>query len=262
MTNPAEGKIPVIACIGGAYEFLVANFAQMLPVMVLLAVASIAVNMALPPSILTFFAFSIVLAPFQAAFLRKAIHQKFEGFFGIQLGRDEFNIMAVNLMLLGLFILLSLIASVVLAFILSIILANAGIQAEDLEDIQATPEMVMQMLAENLSSLDIFMLSLVGFALLFGLAWISARLALAQAATIGSGQIKVLETWEWTKGNALRLILTFLAVIIPFQLANLLLLPIGPGGVVVLMAIISAIGALAQSGLSAILYQGLKPTGE
>jgi len=55
--------------------------------------------------------------------------------------------------------------------------------------------------------------------LLLGLLWISMRLLLVGAATIGERRMLVFETWSWTKGNALRLLAAVALLIVPLLLA-------------------------------------------
>jgi hypothetical protein len=108
------------------------------------------------------------------------------------------------------------------------------------------------------------------------LLWLGARLSLAAPATIAGGKARILETWEWTKGNAWRImavnvtvgLLAFAAFVVALTVPMALL---GLGGgqkpsapAAFILAYISGfvgllVGAGPMAAAGAYLFKGLRP---
>ncbi|WP_269716379.1 hypothetical protein [Caulobacter sp. NIBR2454] len=63
-------------------------------------------------------------------------------------------------------------------------------------------------------------MTLVLLAALIGLAWLSIRLSLALPATAAEGKVRLISTWDLTKGNAWRIFVAYLVISAPVLLVT------------------------------------------
>ena len=115
-------------------------------------------------------------------------------------------------------------------------------------------------------------LSIVFAAGLGGLAFLALRLLLTGAATVKTGQVMVFRTWQWTKGDVLRLGTASLAThVLPFlagYAANLMIISmIGQGDVALFASGITGLALqapfiLSGHGLAVAALQAVHPAGD
>jgi hypothetical protein len=126
------------------------------------------------------------------------------------------------------------------------------------------PEMLERALNETLVSPAGSLSALALFAILV---FVSARLLMVNAATIGERRIVFLQTWSWSKGNVTRVIAALFLTALPVAALQLLFLFSGfqPGnlaGAIAVSYVGSLLGLIAGipvTALGANLYKGLRP---
>ena len=283
-----RGKLPVGEVAGAAYEFLFQNFVRSIPALLVLLVVNIAVAYmfyrTLEPIVAAAGAFSpahlvrllgwfimyLAQIAVTAMLIRLAVTGESSGFFGLQLGGDEFRLLAANVLLALLVGIIVLVGFFLLGAFGLGALASA---AEGVLD-----ETAIANLLQTPAGLILMGLLIAGFVALM---WAGLRLTCFSGATVMEGRIMVFQTWSWTKGNVWRILAVFLIVMVPINFGILLIAAsigaaLGVTGDPVLeqwslnqylaqallQSVISAPVIVAQGGLMGLLYKGFSPSGD
>lgn len=269
----ADGKVPILESARAGYAFMRGSLRTVGPAAVAAAAVS-GLAQAIPPGSgaalveITSLAVSVM---FSAFVLRLALRGDSAGFYGLRVGRDEANL-AGAMIWVGFFFLILLLIGL---FVFSIGIVGAARSAGvNLEALAGDPE------AMSAAALKIIreapLLWLLGLAGLAVLVWLSARLALVSAATIGEGRIMGFSTWSWTKDNALPIIGAMVLVSLPLSfalafviglLSSLLQVQDLAAASPLARGVVGFIAGLGQylfvlpaaNGLMAHLYKGLRP---
>lgn len=271
------GKVPILETVAEAFAFLRRDYRQMLPVAAIgaaLYTPFAAVAALNAPAPLLDFAAALTQVPVAAAYYRRTLTQPNEPM-RFRLGMEEARLALVYV---GIAFVLMLIALVGLMFVMGVVLPalllRAGVRQEALQGL--TREQITEQVSAALSADGVLMLAALGVLVLGVLLWIGARLSLAAPATIAGGKARILGTWEWTRGNALRImavnlivgVLAFgafiLALTIPMQLLGM-----GSGAkpsvpAAFVLSYISGfaglvLGAGPMAAAGAYLFKGLRP---
>jgi hypothetical protein len=275
MAAGEAGKVPVLEVVQAAYGFLAANWSALIPACLVMAAAgaaSLSVSLGPGPGPLALASVISVLAGavFAAAVLRRALRPDEAGGGTPRFGADEFRLIGVSISLFLMFLPLVTLAVFVLT---AVVAGRVASSPEAMQELAADPQKLADAIAASMSpagqmAFSGFILLLTAIAL-----WLTVRLSLVSAATIGERRMVVLQTWGWTKGNLLRVLaamaLTFLPAMLVRGAVTSLLTPDaeGPlrlsvttaaliGGVQGFVAALTTIPALA---LAARLYAGLRP---
>jgi hypothetical protein len=274
---PPQGKAPILECVREGFSFLARDWRLILPVSLVGAAALTPLEVwgdagaRMPATLLG----ALVQVPVLAAFYRRALSRGAEPL-ELRAGRDELNLAAVSAALAFLFVIVFVIGMILIATALAVL----GIGSEsELESLQRLPtEEAAKRFGELLGS-DGQLVLMVSVAALAGFAiWLSARLALAYAATVDAGRMQVFSTWTWTKGNAapvaacllltllLGLMLAMVAAIVPDMLATTIFGSAQSGVAHWLTTFVHALASIMfflapYAAMTAYLYRGLKPPG-
>lgn len=230
MSSAPAPSIPVLEVTAAGYRFFARSWLTLAPVALLMAAAGgwtqlVARDMeaglaASPPFInLTALASAaavvlVATAAFQAAAYRLAVRGEHRGFFGFQFGEDELRLLAVML------ILAAAGAALALAVGLGFALLLGGHATEAFAVAIGTPqsEAVHRELEAALAGPGGVAATTLLLAALILAMWATIRLALAQAATIADGRIRVFSTWGLTRGRVLAVLAVLLLASAPFSL--------------------------------------------
>jgi hypothetical protein len=274
------GKVPILDAVKAGYAFLRANGRATAPAAVLGAAIYTAAeitgsgeNVALA---LVFNLGAIVFGLVFTAFaLRLALRQDGAGVLGLQFGKDESNLFGASLVV-GFFMLIFVVVGFFLFSIaVAMVAQQSGVSVSDFQGDAAAAEEMFKTLFSGPGGPVLF-----GFAavLLSAMLYLSARLSLVTAATIGERKLMAFTTWRWTEGNALRILAALFLLILPVAfavgtLAGFLAASLGvqgsnfsegplPARAVVLF--LSGLGQYAVLspvvfGMLAHLYRGLRP---
>ncbi len=289
MTDTAAGKVPVIACVRQAWEFLLENFRLFLPAAAIVAVVaqvgpllaafsppqpgqSQTVMQTLLGDFLINLPSMIVSLLYSAAILRKAVRNEFTGTFGLSFGADEVRLLGVAAAMACLFVpLISLVVIVLAVTVFSKLATSQQALEALLADPEAMNDAIIAAVGEGgAAALSLFIMFM--FALFIVLA---ARLYMVNAATIGERRMVIFQTWSWTSGNVFRVLTAMILTILPVMLidsivssfAVTLLGATGQGDVTLWLlarTAITFVGALTTIpvvALGAIFYKGLRPPG-
>lgn len=128
------------------------------------------------------------------------------------LGGDEARLLGASIALGFFNFIIFVIGGFFTIILMGVLLAGSGIQMP--QDPGTTPQELFEAL--GLRGVSLLVLSLLP--LLVALVWVSVRLILVGAATIGERRVLVFETWSWTKGNFLRLLGAVLLLAVPLLL--------------------------------------------
>ncbi|MDP3495125.1 MAG: hypothetical protein Q8R82_18595 [Hyphomonadaceae bacterium] len=291
MTDSTAGKVPVLACVREAWQFLIANWRLFLPAAAIVAVVSQASPMLallgapadqpqqsvmqnIIGDFLTYMPAMIVSLLYSAAILRKAVRNEFNGRTGLAFGADEVRLLGVALAMACLFIpLVSLVVIVLSITVFSKIATSQAALEALLADPDAMNEAIVAAVGEGgAAALSLFIMFM--FAVFIVLA---ARLYMVNAASIGERRIVMFQTWSWSSRNVLRLLGAMILTVLPVMLIDsvidnvgvslLLALPEDARGVMPVLLIrtlVTFVGALTTIPvvvLGAIFYKGLRPPG-
>lgn len=291
MTDSTAGKVPVLACVREAWQFLLANWRLFVPAAAIVAVVSqVGPTLALlnPPApgvqqsvmqnmlgdFLAYTPAMIASLLYSAAILRKAVRNEFIGRVGLTLGADEVRLLGVAAAMACLFVpLVSLVVIVLSITVFSKIATSDAALEALLADPEAMNDAIIAAVGENgAAALSLFiMIMFVVFIVL------AARLYMVNAATIGERRIVMFQTWSWSSRNVLRVLAAMILTVLPVMLIDsvvdsigvslLLSLPEGARGVfpiLLIRALVTFVGAMTTIpvvALGAIFYKGLRPPG-
>lgn len=291
MTDSTAGKVPVLACVREAWQFLIANWRLFLPAAAIVAVVSqVGPTLALltpqAPGIqqsvvqkmlgdfLAYTPAMIASLLYSAAILRKAVRNEFTGRIGLTFGADEVRLLGVAGAMACLFIpLVSLVVIVLSITVFSKIATSEAALEALLADPEAMNDAIIAAVGENgAAALSLFiMIMFVVFIVL------AARLYMVNAATIGERRIVMFQTWSWSSRNVLRVLGAMILTVLPVMLIDsvvdtvgvsfLMSLPEGAQGIfpiLLIRALVTFVGAMTTIpvvALGAIFYKGLRPPG-
>lgn len=290
MTDTTSGKVPVIACVRQAWEFLLVNWRIFLPGALIVALVSqvgplVAVLTAPPAAqpqsvmqstlgdMLIYLPAMLISLVFTAAVLRKAVRDEVTGQFGLSFGADEIRLIGVAAAMACLFVpLISLVVIVLAVTVFSKIATSQAALEALLADPDAMNDAIVAAVGEGgAAALSLFIMFM--FAVFIVLA---ARLYMVNAATIGERRMVIFQTWSWSNGNVLRLLGAMILTVLPIMLIDsfvdtlgvAILSSMGEGREVVswllVRTAITFVGAMTTipvAALGAIFYKGLRPPG-
>ncbi|MEZ6031183.1 MAG: hypothetical protein R3C46_15750 [Hyphomonadaceae bacterium] len=290
MEQRAGGKVPVMECFKAAWQFLDRNWRLLLLAAAITAALSqvgvVLTLLASPPVDQTQTMLSVTLwdlvagAPaliaglmFAAAVLRKAVRDEFLPPTGLAFGADELRLLGVTAALVCVFLPIAALLFVVVSFA---VLSRLAATPEQLDALLADPDALADALQNTLGQGGVTaMLMFVAIGLV-AIAYLSVRLTMVNAATIGERKMVIFQTWRWSAGNVLRMfaatILTALPVVF-FEaildamragvLEGMTLEGAGGGATLVIIngatAFLLSIASIPTIALGAILYKGLRP---
>lgn len=289
MTDTTSGKVPVIACVRQAWEFLLENFRLFLPAAAIVAVvaqvgplfaAMSASQAAQPQSVMqTLLGDLMINLPsmivsllYSAAILRKAVRNEFTGRFGLTFGTDEIRLVGVAAAMACLFV--PLIGLVVIVLVITVFSKIATSQ-QAVEALLADPETMNDAIIAAVGEGGAAAISLFIMFMFAVFIVLAARLYMVNAATIGERRMVIFQTWSWTKGNVFRVLSAMILTILPVMLidsiissfAVTLLGATGQADVTLWLlartaiTFVGAVTTIPVVALGAIFYKGLRPTG-
>jgi hypothetical protein len=170
---------------------------------------------------------------------------------------------------------LTFVAMIVLSSLLASAMAAAGVSEADLAAAQNDPAAAMALMERGMSGGSGMLLWGAGLAIMVGVAWLFARLALAGPATIVENKALAFGSWRYTRGDGLRIGAIYTAICAPVALfAWLVFSPAGANpnappsaeagmalliGNFVLIALQTLVAMPLMAGAGAFLYRGLRP---
>jgi hypothetical protein len=281
-----SGKVPIGECVSAAYSFLMANWQALIPAAAIGAAILAPVQLwaaagqarqDILTGLLSSFVATVAIAPFTAAALRTALRGEAPR---IRVSGDEANLAGVGLAINFLLLIVVMVGGLALAVLFAGIFARSDV---DPEQFQNDPEALAQAIATAVGPGGGMLLLLALLAMVGLVLWISVRLSVANAATVGEGRMMAFSTWRWTKGNSLRILAATVLVAVPLFLApsvvSALIVTLAGGGEIAQAVLGNPSNPLAwignyagafftllpvQAGLAglwAYLYKGLRPPG-
>lgn len=150
--------------------------------------------------------------------LRLAFDGEMTGFTGIKFGPEEGRLGLVHLMFGAVMFFLGFvflfIASIIGAVIIAMLIPDRITMSTD-------PQMTQQVLQEFLVTPAGWLVIAIVFAVvILPLLYIFARLVTFPAATVARGKMMFFETWDWTKGQAFRVMLVIVIALGPLIVVN------------------------------------------
>ena len=290
MTDTTSGKVPVVACVRQAWEFLLENWRLFLPAAAIVAAVSqigpllavfTAPQTAQPQTVMQnmlgdifiYLPSMIASLLYSAAILRKAVRNEVTGQFGLTFGVDEIRLVGVAAAMACLFVpLISLVVIVLAVTVFSKIATSQAALEALLADPDAMNEAIVAAVGEGgAAALSLFIMFMFGVFIV-----LAARLYMVNAATIGERRMVIFQTWSWSSGNVLRLLGAMILTVLPVMLIDsvvdsfgaVILNSMGEGREVIswlivrtLITFVGAITTIPVIALGAIFYKGLRPPG-
>jgi hypothetical protein len=267
MTDARSGAVPVGEVVAASWRFLFANWRQFLPAALVTSGFSTIGSLTGGPAMAALFLGLVLVVIAQLAFaasvLRKAVRSEVSGIAGLQFGADEMRLLGIALCTFLLLLPPVFIFGTIFSVVMAGRLVAAGVDPQATE---IAPEVFNKVMAETIATPAGMLAVAALFAVTF---YVSARLVMANAATIGERKIVFLQTWSWSKGNVLRVIGAMALTLLPILFLNVVLALLTPAqpsggvvGVVLIVYLRSLIGMLAGVPLIALgahLYKGLRP---
>lgn len=283
------GKVPIMDCFTQAWRFLDRNWRLMLPAAAVTAALSqiglvlvIMLRPAPTPSdtmlsatlwdLVSIVPAMVASLMFTAAVLRKALRDEFIGPTGIAFGADEIRLLGVMAALACILLpLFGLIFLVVSTLVFSRIATTPEAQSVLLED----PEAMSAALEAALGQAGMLAFLLFFILVMAIFIYISTRLTMVNAATIGERRVVMFQTWSWSRGNVGRILGAVVLTALPVMFFQGIVDSLGVemvaaapegGARVATQLIVStvttflfAIASIPTVALAAILYKGLRP---
>jgi len=285
MRPETAGKVPVTECFTLAWRFLRDNLQLLLPAAGLTAALSqvgVVLVLLLRPadsaqqSMLAMSTWDVIaMLPsmiasllFVAVVLRKAIRNEFLAPTGLAFGADELRLLGVATALMCL---LLPIGGLFFFVMTGVVLSRLASSPEQLTILMNDPEALGAALEAALGPTGVLAFVLFSLLTLAVFLFISVKLTMVNAATIGERRMVIFQTWAWSRGNVWRILGAIILTALPvFFLDNILeavrlvILQALPGVVTLLVvnvavAFLLAIAGVPSIALGAILYQGLRP---
>lgn len=282
------GRVPVMDCFTQAWRFLDTNWRLMLPAAAVTAALSqigLVLLLLVRPaategeSLLAVTLWDIVgVAPvmvaslmFTAAVLRKALRDEFIGPTGLAFGADEIRLLGVMAALTCMILpLIGLFLFVVSTFVLSRLAATP----EALNALLADPEALNAALEAALGPTGVLAFLLFFMLVMAIVLYVSTRLTMVNAATMGERRMVIFQTWAWSRGNVWRILGAIILTALPVMFFQGLVDSVGfeaiqatpeeskamvQLGVSTVTTFLFAIAGIPPIALGAILYKGLRP---
>lgn len=277
MTDTRSGKAPVGKSVAAAWGFFLRHWARLIPAALVPAICEGVSRMMTGTDLAeatadpaTIFAARAIAALgnifFAAAVLRLAVRGDYVRPAGVAFGADELRLIGAGV-ISGL-----VVAAPFVASYFAIVYPVYGLQIVPLAELQR----VYANQEELQRTVDPGVLAASGAVAMIcaGLVvWVSVRLFMVSAATIGERRVVVLQSWGWSRDNFWRvlacMILSILGVI-PAGLINdalvTIALPFAKGNaqtvftlVTAVMAFVGAMAFIPVHAMAAHLYKGLRP---
>lgn len=216
------GKVPILDTVRAAYAFLRANWRVTAPaagVGALIYTAGELVGSS--DNLLLVVALNLAVVAFGLMFtslgLRLALRQDSSGVMGLQLGRDESNLLGASLVVGFFMFIFVIVGFFVFSMAVAVVAQQQGLSVSDFQgDPTAAAETFQRLFSGSGGPVLIGLAAIFVAAMLF----LSARLSLVSAATIGERKLMAFSTWKWTEGNALRILAAAFLLILPVALAT------------------------------------------
>lgn len=223
--------VPILRSVAAAYAFLISHWHRaliaaapytLLYVMQLVVLANqLSATTPSDTMMSVYWALWLVtpisLLALTGAMLRMAVKGDYSGRFGLKLGRDEWRVFIVSI-LVGVLMFVSLVLALMFFVAVMLSVAAGALQRAGIELEESNAE--MDMAWSYLSTADWAVLGVVGFLGLALVMWLSARVSLAMPATIDRGRVLVLSVWPLTHGNAWRVAVATVLAIGPLLLVE------------------------------------------
>jgi hypothetical protein len=284
-----SGQVPVIECVRGAWQFLLHNWRRFLPAAIIVAlIAEIGPTIALltaSPTEQTATAMSanlgqiLMMAPaalasllFAAAVLRLAVRDEFIGATGLAFGADEVRLLGV---LAGLLCIIVPFGTLVYLIVSIGVLSRLAANPAELQRLMDDPEALSSALETALGPAGSATFLIFIFAVLGVVIYVSTRLFLINAATIGERKVVMFQTWKWSRGNVFRIFAAIALTWLPSSLIDSVFYGVGVsilGSVVneqnaiitipvfrVVTTFVTALVTIPTIVLGAVFYKGLRP---
>jgi hypothetical protein len=277
----AEGKVPVLESVKAGYAFMRGSLRTVAPAAALAGAVSALTEIAAdtnpgPLMFLVMLVFLAVSIAYTAFTLRLALNNDASGFFGLKAAQDEANLLGATVVAGFFYFIVAIPCFVAVMLAIGMAASRAKISLEGME---GDPQAAAAALATIFTGPDAPMVWIVVIAALLLLLWLMSRLSLSSVATVGERRVMVFSTWEWTRGNAWRLLAATTLVILPLMFAVTFVSGFvsgvlgvtptpegmkGPFAARVFVQLLQGFGQFlfvtpAISGLMAHLYRGLRP---
>ncbi len=282
-------KLPIAQAVKSSWKFAAASWMPVLPVFLIKSLVTAgfvsSVGSATQANgLLVLLGLLMVLfleIASMTLMLRLAVRAEYEGFLGIQLGPDEGRMVLAQLLFGFLMWLVFLIVGFVVFALASAYLSTT---IPDIAAIQNDEEAFLKAVVSAFQTpAGTIVAVIMAIAFLFPILLIVSRLVTFPAAVIAERRIMIFDTWAWTKGYSLQIMLALVAACLPFfalvhggQYIVSVIIGLDAGFlitgdelmsasrmqafVVLFMAgMLSMPVNLVFSGLSAFMYNGFKP---
>lgn len=206
----ADGSAGVGATLRAGFSDVKSAARDCWAALALATVISVAAGLAPPGARLLGVLLATVIA--QGALFRRAFGRE-AGLKGLRWGRDEWRLLAAQLMILGL---LALIGCILMVIVGGVALGVARTAAPDFD--AGTPQGWKAAFASaGPAGFLVGLVPLAGFAVLV---WLSLRLSLSAPATVEQSGVRVLSAFPLTRGRVPALLAIGLAIAVPMLLLN------------------------------------------
>lgn len=284
-----SGKLPIITCARDAWLFLRDHWRMFLPAAVAVALVS-QVGFALAvmsgggagvqsapggnPGSLVVLSLPALLAGlvFAASVLRKFLRNEFTGPMGLGFGADELRLLAI----VGAFACMFIPLGTLVVLVISATVVSRLAQSEqELQALLQDQEALSEALARTLGPGGTLAFLLFAMLLLAAAIYLVTRLFMVNAATIGERRVVMFQTWNWSRGNVLRVLAAIMLTWLPAYMIDSLVIEIGAAilrpmtvegnaGVVLIAfnavaTFVATMAGIPSIVLGAILYTGLRP---
>lgn len=221
--NPTP--VPIFRSVAAAYAFLISHWhramlaaapytvAYIAQLLLLRVVGQGGGETGLEAGVLLLSVVTVIASlALSASMLRMAVLGDYSGRFGLKLGRDEWRIFLVSLLVFALTVLVFVMVFMFWGVVFSMI-ASGALEREGIDPEASGFDLVQA--ASYMTTADWGAVIVTGGLVVFMMAWLSARLVMAYPATIDKGRVLVLSVWPLSNGMAWRIALALLLTAIP-----------------------------------------------
>ncbi len=220
----ADGKVPVLESVQAGWAFMRKALPTVAPagllaavVYTLLQVTATMGNDASPFELVLALASMAMSVAFSAFTFRLALRQDASGFYGLKFGKDEANLFGTFVIVGFFFLIVATPCILALAGAIGVAATRAKINFTETQNDPAASAAAFQTILTGPDAPVIFIVFFAAVALLL---WLSARLVLISVATIAEERIMAFSTWEWTRGNAWRILAATFIVAAPLAIGS------------------------------------------
>lgn len=283
------GKVPIMDCFTQAWRFLDRSWRLMLPAAAITAALSqiglvlvIILRPAPTPSdtmlsatlwdLVSILPAMVASLMFTAAVLRKALRDEFVGPTGMTFGADEIRLLGVMAALAC--VLLPLVG-LLFVVVSTLVFSRIAATPEALNVLMDDPEAMNAALEAALGPAGVLAFLLFFMLVMAIFIYVSTRLAMVNAATVGERRVVIFQTWSWSRGNVGRILGAVVLTALPVMFFQGIVDSLGfeivaatpEGGARAAMQLavstvttfLFAIASIPSVALAAILYKGLRP---